>query len=482
MKTVLYIRVSTKEQAKEGFSIPFQKEKLCKYCEMMNWDIVDIYSDEGISGSTIEKRPAATRMLQDAKKKLFENILILRVDRLCRNTKDLLEIVDLLKEYDISLNAIDQQIDYKTSIGKMTLTILGTFAEFEHSIIHERMMEGKRQKATTTGIKMIGRRIPYGYDYIDKKLIANQFAPTIKLIFEKVAEGYGYNSTATFLRKNNVPTIDILDWNRTQIKRIINNKVYMGHCCVKFDRVEVVDVIATNVEPIISEELWHKANDIQAFKTKNGIKKYAYDDFIFADVLYCSKCGWKMSSKKYKRKSKSGKFKHEYRFYRYYKCIYNESHPSLQTCNTKIVNAEKFEKDFIDFVKNYRIQLKRQKGKQIQTSSFNNDFLEKELENLLRQKSKLLDKYLNGFIEDEMYFSKNSTLTDEIKSVKEKIENKKYNNKEEKEINLNYLESIKVILSDIWDIMNDKEKRTFVSSTFEKILIDNGEIKKVIFR
>lgn len=478
MKTVLYIRVSTKEQAKEGFSIPFQKEKLCKYCEMMNWDIVDIYSDEGISGSTIEKRPAATRMLQDAKKKLFENILILRVDRLCRNTKDLLEIVDLLKEYDISLNAIDQQIDYKTSIGKMTLTILGTFAEFEHSIIHERMMEGKRQKATTTGIKMIGRRVPYGYDYIDKKLIANQFAPTIKLIFEKVAEGYGYNSTATFLRKNNVPTIDVLDWNRNQIKKIINNKVYMGHCCVKFDRIEVVDVLATNVEPIVSEELWHKANDIQSFKTKNGIKKYAYDDFIFADVLYCSRCGWKLSSKKYKRK---GKNKDDYTFYRYYKCIYNEWHLSNPVCNTKIVNAEKFEKAFIEFIKQYHIELKKEKKKE-NDPSFNDDFLEKELANLVRQKSKLLDKYLNGFIEDEMYFSKNSTLTEEIKSLKEKIESKKYINKEEKEIDLNYLESIKVILSDIWEIMSDKEKRVFISTTFEKILIDNGQIKQVIFR
>lgn len=486
MKTAIYIRVSTQEQAKEGYSIPHQKEKLFKYCQAMNWQVVEIYADEGISGSTIEKRPAAIKMLQDAKKRLFENILILRVDRLCRNTKDLLEIVETLKKYDVSLNAVDQQIDYKTSIGKMTLTILGTFAEFEHSTIHERTMEGRKQKAKQ-GIKSLGRRVPFGYNYINGCFVANSDAKIVKLIFEKVADGYGFNQTATFLRNNNIPTIDKLDWNRLHIKRIINNKIYMGHCVLKLNMTEVVDTIAINVEPIIDEKLFIQAQKTISYRTKGVFSKYAYDDFIFSDVLYCSCCGWKMSPKKTKRTDpKINEAKLEDRIYRYYKCIYNMSHPTKQTClNTKILNVEKFEKHFLLYMDYFIIELKKplKLQKKITSSPTNKDFLEKQIKELTQKKSKLLDKYLAGIIDDSSYIAKNDELIEEIKSLENKLNFKEeLLDKENKEINVDFLNGLKFVFSDLWSIMSNHEKRNFITQTFEKIEVNQGKIVKIILR
>lgn len=486
MKTALYIRVSTQEQAKEGYSIPHQKERLFRYCEAMNWEIIEIYADEGISGSTIEKRPAAIKMLQDAKKKKFENILILRVDRLCRNTKDLLEIVEILKKYDVSLNAVDQQIDYKTSIGKMTLTILGTFAEFEHSTIHERTMEGRKQKASQ-GIKSLGRRVPFGYDYINGNFVANSDAQIVKLIFEKVADGYGYNQVATFLRKNNVPTIDKLDWNRLHIKRIINNKIYMGHCVLKLKMVEVVDTVATNVESIVNEDLFKQAQKTISYRTNGKTTKYAYDDFVFADVLYCSCCSWKMSPKKVKRaEPKVNEIKLEDRYYRYYKCIYNMCHPNKQTCeNTKVLNAEKFEKHFLIYMDYYVIELKKpiKNNKKISTSSMNKETIEIQIKELTQKKAKLLDRYLEGIIDDDSYFAKNNELIEQIKILETKLSfNEELLKIEKKEINLDYLNGLKFIITDLWSIMTNHEKRNFITKTFEKIEVSNGKIVKVSLR
>ena len=486
MKTAIYIRVSTQEQAKEGYSIPHQKEKLFKYCQAMNWEIIEIYADEGISGSTIEKRPAATQMLQDAKQKKFENILILRVDRLCRNTKDLLEIVEILKKHDVSLNAVDQQIDYKTSIGKMTLTILGTFAEFEHSTIHERTMEGRKQKASQ-GIKSLGRRVPFGYDYINGNFVANSDAQIVKLIFEKVADGYGYNQVATFLRKNNVPTIDKLDWNRLHIKRIINNKIYMGHCVLKLKMVEVVDTVATNVESIVNEDLFKQAQKTISYRTNGKTTKYAYDDFVFADVLYCSCCSWKMSPKKVKRaEPKVNEIKLEDRYYRYYKCIYNMCHPNKQTCeNTKVLNAEKFEKHFLIYMDYYVIELKKpiKNNKKISTSSMNKETIEIQIKELTQKKAKLLDRYLEGIIDDDSYFAKNNELIEQIKILETKLSfNEELLKIEKKEINLDYLNGLKFIITDLWSIMTNHEKRNFITKTFEKIEVSNGKIVKVSLR
>ena len=93
MRTGIYVRVSTEEQAREGYSIRAQEEKLRDYVRIRDWTLVNVYIDEGISGKNIEARPALVQLIKDIKKKKVNNVLLFKVDRLTRSTKNLIELV-----------------------------------------------------------------------------------------------------------------------------------------------------------------------------------------------------------------------------------------------------------------------------------------------------------------------------------------------------------------------------------------------------
>lgn len=487
MKTALYIRVSTTEQAKEGYSLAFQKRKMLTYCEAMEWEVVNIYADEGISGYSVEKRPQIKQLLEDAKSKKFDAVLIMKIDRLGRNLKELLSIVEILQKSDVRLVSVNEQIDCSTANGRMFLNMLGTLAEFEREVISERFMDGKRQKALQ-GIKAPGRCIPFGYDYdkTNKCFVKNEKAPIVKLIFEKAASGLTFNQIATFLRKNNYPIIDIMPWNRKQVYDIVRNKIYEGHNVFKIgnQKVEAVDVVAKNIQPIVSEELWQEANNFRTIRKKLVGNKYSYNDFIFADVLFCKNCGWKMSTIKAKRVCR-GTPKLEYRFYRYYRCIRNDHYKiveELTKCSSKIVNAEKFEKEFLEFIKNWNITINNLKNDNNCDTNDITSYL-KKLDLLQKQRQKLLDKFLNELIDDDLYVLKNQELSNEIEQIN-KLINDNNQKSDYKAINfdLEKINGLKTTIGKLWKIMNDAEKRKFITTTFQKIIIDNGKIVEIIFR
>jgi len=131
LSTGIYVRVSTDEQAQEGFSVRGQTEKLKSYAMLKDWDIFDIYADEGISGKNLVDRPAINRLIEDIENGKVNNVLVFKVDRLTRNTQNLLELVELFEEYNCAFNSLTESIDTDTPSGRMFLKIIGIFAEFE---------------------------------------------------------------------------------------------------------------------------------------------------------------------------------------------------------------------------------------------------------------------------------------------------------------------------------------------------------------
>jgi site-specific DNA recombinase len=103
METGIYVRVSTEEQAREGFSIRAQQQKLKDYARIKEWSIYKIYVDEGISGKNITERPAINEMLEDVKTGQVKNVLVFKIDRLTRSTKDLEPIRKIRKYGKLSL-------------------------------------------------------------------------------------------------------------------------------------------------------------------------------------------------------------------------------------------------------------------------------------------------------------------------------------------------------------------------------------------
>ena len=149
-KVVLYARVSTKDQDCER-----QISELRIIASNHNYHIVDEYIDTGFSGS-LKNRPELDRMMKDAFFKKFEMVMTLELSRVGRSTKNLLEIVEKLKEKDINLFIANQQIDTSTSTGSMFFTIASAFATYERDLIRERVISGL-QNAKKKG-KILGRK------------------------------------------------------------------------------------------------------------------------------------------------------------------------------------------------------------------------------------------------------------------------------------------------------------------------------------
>ena len=149
-KVVLYARVSTKDQDCER-----QISELRIIASNHNYHIVDEYIDTGFSGS-LKNRPELDRMMKDAFLKKFEMVMTLELSRVGRSTKNLLEIVEKLKEKDINLFIANQQIDTSTPTGSMFFTIVSAFATYERDLIRERVISGL-QNAKKKG-KVLGRK------------------------------------------------------------------------------------------------------------------------------------------------------------------------------------------------------------------------------------------------------------------------------------------------------------------------------------
>jgi len=141
MKIAIYIRVSTEDQVKEGYSIEVQKEYLKSFAKKENLEIFKTYQDDGISGYILN-RPSLAELLKDAKDKKFDLVLVYKIDRFSRNLKDLLNLVDELSFYGIGFKSATEPFDTTTSAGKLMFQQLGSFAEFERNRIAERVFPG----------------------------------------------------------------------------------------------------------------------------------------------------------------------------------------------------------------------------------------------------------------------------------------------------------------------------------------------------
>lgn len=141
MKTAIYIRVSTEDQVREGYSLDVQREYLINYAKQNGYEAHDVYSDEGISAGTTE-RPALQKLLKDAKQKKIDLVLVYKIDRFSRRLSDLLGLVEQLENYGVGFKSATEPFDTTTSAGKLMFQQLGSFAELERNRHAERVFPG----------------------------------------------------------------------------------------------------------------------------------------------------------------------------------------------------------------------------------------------------------------------------------------------------------------------------------------------------
>jgi site-specific DNA recombinase len=238
----IYVRVSTQEQASQGFSLNAQQEALENYAKALGYDIHKIYRDEGKSAKDM-KRPEMTQMLTDAEAGKFSAIFIYKLDRFSRSIKDLILTIDKLKDWGIDFVSLQDRIETTSASGKLMFHIIGAFAEFERNIIGDRTKFGMQRKAKEGGFIT---KAPKGYILVNKELKVNpEQSELVKAIFQEFLDT---NISLTKLaRKNGITT--------SGLKKLLLNTTYLGK--VKFADEESQGAH----DPIIDEDLFRKVGE-----------------------------------------------------------------------------------------------------------------------------------------------------------------------------------------------------------------------------
>ena len=280
-KAGLYIRVSTLEQAREGYSIGAQTERLEAYAKAKGYVVHDTYTDAGESGGKLE-RPELQRLIRDIKNKRLDTVVVLKLDRLSRSQRDTLHLIqDVFLPNGVEFISVNESFDTSSSFGIAMIGILSVFAELERSTITERLEMGRVERAKAGYYHGGGNYDPVGYDYINGELIINEYeAEIVKELFDLYVNGNSMNTTAMKLREKYPDRIKSF----TIVKDALQKVLYIGK--VQFNG-EVYDGLH---EPIISEEVFHEAQK----KRKERAQGAGWTNKrkgLLVGKIYCAHCG-----------------------------------------------------------------------------------------------------------------------------------------------------------------------------------------------
>lgn len=279
----LYIRVSTEDQAREGFSLPEQEKCLRAMCEFKGYEVYKVYEDAGISAKTGNKRPAFDELLQDIKDKKCNTIVVLKLDRLTRSVADWEKILTFLEENDAFLDCANDDINTTNANGKMISRILTSVSQQEIERTSERT---KIALAGAIKAGHIPHQSPLGYKRENKTLVPDLTTKDVVIrIFEMYHNGLSYKKISNIL--NDEKVLDKTNWRDSTIVGILQNEIYKGDF-VHGKKTKKPTYYHNVVEPIVSKELWEEC---QVQKKKNSRSYQRTLTYLFLQKLKCPKCG-----------------------------------------------------------------------------------------------------------------------------------------------------------------------------------------------
>jgi site-specific DNA recombinase len=294
-KCGLYLRVSTEDQAREGFSLPEQKERLEMFCKFNGYEIVDYYEDAGISAKTGNYRPEFERLKNDIKSKRINTLVALKLDRITRSIFDWENLMTFLDENDAYLNCVNDEINTTNANGKMISRLLMSVSQNEIERTSERTKVGMAG-AIKNG--HLPSKAPLGYKHIDKKLVIDYSTKDIIVrIFDLYYNGCSYQKISSIFNKEKV--LGKKNWRDSTIVNIIENEVYKGDF-VHGKKTKHPTYYENVVEPIISKELW---DDCQVQKKKNSRSYKRTLIYLYLQKLRCPKCGRLLGGKATKKRN-----------------------------------------------------------------------------------------------------------------------------------------------------------------------------------
>ncbi|MED1781319.1 recombinase family protein [Brevibacillus fortis] len=340
MRTAVYIRVSTEDQAREGFSIPAQREKLLSYVHSQGWEVHALYADEGVSAKDTN-RPALGRLLQDIRTGEIDVVLVYRLDRLTRSVLDLYQLLQEFDRYAVHFKSCTEVYDTTTAIGRLFITLVAALAQWERENLAERVKLGMSQMARER--KRPGGPAPYGYNLVRGTLVVNQTeAAGVRSMFERYDRGESPRQIAEWANHSGLRGKNGASWSASAVLRLLKNPVYHG--ALRWNYTDT-DQQRNDPEEWIIEEATHPAiidqpcfARVQERLSARGTThpRVLSSRYLFSGLLYCSRCG---SSMRGKTTTITGKGEKRYT-HRYYLC----KNKLAGTCDAPAIREDRLEK------------------------------------------------------------------------------------------------------------------------------------------
>lgn len=472
----LYIRVSTEDQAREGFSLPEQEKRLRAMCEYKGYDIYKLYKDAGISAKDMN-RPAFEELLQDIREKKCNTIVVLKLDRLTRSVYDMEFIMNFLEENDAYLDCANEEINTTNSSGKMVARLLTTVSQNEIERTSERTKFGL---AGAIKEGHIPGKNPLGYKRDGKKLVIDPLTKDIvKRIYDLYFEGKSYSNIATIYNQEEV--LGKTNWRDTGILRIISNEIYKGDF-VSGKTYNKPIYYENVVEPIVSKELWENC---QVQKKKNQKSYMRTQTYIFLQKLKCPKCG-RILAGGASHKLKSDKW---YFYYRCEDCKNNIKEEVIET-SVKTLLADILEYDNV--VNEFFLPVLKSKLNDPKEQ------YEKELKSLNNKKERIRKAYIDSVFTEEEYKQESKTIDSQIEFVNSKL----LENSQAEQLNfttedillkrdMDFINKVKLPISyyafnENWDLLDRDTKADIVMRYIDDIELElkhnKYQVKQINFR
>ena len=473
----LYIRVSTEDQAREGFSLPEQEKRLRTMCEYKSYEIYKVYKDAGISAKTGNTRPAFEELLQDIREKKCNTIVVLKLDRLTRSVFDWEKIIRFLEENDAYLDCANDDINTTNANGKMISRILTSVSQNEIERTSERTKVGL---AGAIKEGHIPARAPLGYKHIDKKLVPDPLTKDIVIrIYNLYFEGKSYYNIATIFNEEKI--LGKTNWKDTKILRIISNEVYKGDY-VHGKRTNHPTYYKDVVEPLISKELW---DNCQVQKKKNQKNYMRTQTYIFLQKLKCPKCGRILAG------GASHKIKSD-KWYFYYRCenCKNNIHEDkieekIKTLLSDILEYDNVVNEF--FLPVLKSKLDNPKEQ-----------LEKELKSLNNKRERIKKAYIDELFTEDEFKQESKIIENQIEMINSKL----LENSQAEQLNfttedillkrdMDFINKVKLPISyyafnDNWNLLDRDIKADIIMRYVDDIELEmvnsKYEVKQINFR
>ncbi|WP_239700311.1 recombinase family protein [Mammaliicoccus sp. D-M17] len=460
MKTALYLRVSTTEQAKNNFSLRAQEDRLRSYASAKSLSDIRIYNDGGYSGSNMD-RPALTKLLHDVQNNEVDTILIYKLDRLSRSQKDTLYLIEekFLKN-DVPLISLSESFDTSTPFGRAMVGMLSVFAQLERENIKERMIMGREQrlkKGLWHGAGGGSGRVA-GYDYKDGKLDINEYeALFVRRMFQLYVEGKGYFNIYKKLSKEMPGIIK----EPSNISKLLKNPVYIGMIDYNGETYKGIH------EPIIDEHTFNTVQKLRRTRTVN--RDMSITRYLLPKLLKCGYCGENMIGK-------TGSKKKDGTYYTYYCCYSKEIkrrkrvvdskfnhecesvYHTAQLVEDKVIN-EVMNLDSTKIIRDY------------ETKNDDHIIYEKQIKDIDTKIEKLMNLYIDSNIDKKTLDVKHKELEDEKHLVEKTMHDSKAD--VNREVVLKHLSNFKDI-----DWVDDREAlKNSIHILIKDIRIYNDSMK-----